>query len=177
MARSSLQRPTEPVRFIFRGNAEARDACARGMDVSLPRTACRAETSGSRAALWLGPDEWLLMIPASEADAVKQAVTASLAGAAHSLVDVSHRQVALLLSGTGASEVLASGCPLDLHVSAFPVGMCTRTLLGKAEIVLWCRAADEFWIDVARSYAGYCATLLVRATADEKAIRQGAGVP
>lgn len=163
MAEPDLQRPAEPARFVFRGDAAAAEACARGLGVSLPRTSCRAESSGARAALWLGPDEWLLLVPVDEADAVIQAITASLSGTAHSLVDVSHRQVAFLLSGAGAGEALAAGCPLDLHASAFPVGMCTRTLFGKAEIVLWRRAADEFWIDVARSFSGYVRGLLDQA--------------
>jgi sarcosine oxidase subunit gamma len=171
MAEPNLQRPAEPARFIFRGDAVAADACARGFGVGLPRAACRAETSGARVALWLGPDEWLLMTPAGEADAVVQALAASLAGTAHSLVDVSHRQVAFLLSGAEADKILATGCPLDLHIPVFPVGMCTRTLFGKAEIVLWRRAADEFWIDVARSYAGYCRALLAQAAVDADAVR------
>jgi len=32
-----------------------------------PSGLVRAEIAGQRAALWLGPDEWLLMAPAGEA--------------------------------------------------------------------------------------------------------------
>lgn len=165
-AQEKVVRPDEPGRFVFRGDAPAVGACARGLGVSLPRVACRAETSGGRAALWLGPDEWLLMTPTGEADAVMQAIAAALSGNAHSLVDVSHRQVAFLVSGAGAGDVLTVGCPLDLHIATFPVGMCTRTLFGKAEIVLWRRAPDEFWIDVARSFAAYVRGLLDLALTD-----------
>ncbi len=55
----------------------------------------------------------------------------------HSLVEVSHRQIALEVSGPHAAAVLNAGCPLNLDLSAFPVGMCTRTVFAKAEIVLW----------------------------------------
>ena len=39
--------------------------------------------------------------------------------------------------------------------AAFPVGMCTRTLFGKAEIVLWRTAPRPFRIEVWRSFAPY----------------------
>ena len=45
--------------------------------------------------------------------------------------------------------------PLDLDQAAFPVGMCTRTLFGKAEIVLWRKADDAFRVEVWRSFAPY----------------------
>ena len=61
----------------------------------------------------------------------------------HALVDVSHRQGAIELSGRGAARLLNAGVPLDLDLSAFPVGMVARTLLTKAEIVLWRRAPER----------------------------------
>src|SRR5262245_18664309 len=118
-------------RFIFQGGTAARDAAGRGFGLALPTVACRAESSGGRAALWLGPDEWLLLAPAGEEDAVFAALENALAGLPHSLVDVTHRQVALGINGPSARELLASGCPLDLAPDSYPVGMCTRTLLAR----------------------------------------------
>ncbi len=51
--------------------------------------------------------------------------------------------------------VINAFCALDLHHSAFPIGMCTRTVFGKAEIMLWRTEADTFRIEVARSFAPY----------------------
>jgi sarcosine oxidase subunit gamma len=42
-----------------------------------------------------------------------------------------------------------------LGLIAFPIGMCTRTLFGKAEIVLWRTGEAQFHIEVWRSFAGY----------------------
>jgi heterotetrameric sarcosine oxidase gamma subunit len=70
-------------------------------------------------------------------------------------VDVSHRDTALAVSGPRAGWVINAFCALDLHQVAFPVGMCTRTVLGKAEIVLWRTDVDMFHIEVARSFAPY----------------------
>jgi sarcosine oxidase subunit gamma len=84
----------------------------------------------------------------------------------HSLVDVSHRQIGLVIEGERAALILAAGCPLDLDIRAFPVGMCTRTLLGKAEIVLWRTAETSFHLEVARSFAPYMARFLEQADRD-----------
>jgi sarcosine oxidase, subunit gamma len=73
---------------------------------------------------------------------------------------VSQRQSALRMSGPRADALLNTGCPLDLSLARFPVGMCTRTLLGKAEVVLWRTDAAEFHLEVARSFQDYVAGLL-----------------
>jgi sarcosine oxidase subunit gamma len=142
-------------RFIFQGGAAARDAAGRGFGVALPTAACRSESAGHRAALWLGPDEGLLLALAGEESMVLAALEGGLAGLPHSLVDVTHRQVALAVTGPRARELLASGCPLDLSPDSYPVGMCARTLLAKAEVVLWRRSAEEYHLETGRSFSGY----------------------
>ena len=87
----------------------------------------------------------------------------ALEGLPHSLVDVSHRQVGLLVHGPQSVLLLESGCPLDLDLRAFPVGMCTRTMLAKAEVVLWRPAAEEFHLEVWRSFAPYVTQFLAEA--------------
>jgi sarcosine oxidase subunit gamma len=88
----------------------------------------------------------------------------------HSLVEVSDRQVAVIVSGEGAELVLSAGCPLDLDITAFPVGACTRTVLGKTEIVLWRRADGMFHLEVWRSFAAYLAAFLEEAIWGARAV-------
>jgi len=147
-------------RLIFRGDGAARAAAARVFGVELPATACRAATDGSRAALWLGPDEQLLLAPDGEAGAIEASLSQSLDGQPYSLVDVSHRQVGIGIHGPRAQWLLEAQCPLPLDLRGFPVGMCTRTLFGKAEIVLWRTAEQAFHIEVWRSFATYVVELL-----------------
>jgi sarcosine oxidase subunit gamma len=147
-------------RYSLRGGPDAVAAASAAFGVALPTTACRAAANDGRAALWLGPDEHLLIAPDAEGPAVASALATALAGVAHSLVDVSHRQVALELSGPHAATLLASGCPLDLDLSEFPVGMCTRTVFAKAEVLL-CRTADDtFRLEVWRSFVDYVVGVL-----------------
>ena len=113
--------------------------------LTLPET-MRAVVADDRALLWLGPDEFLLL--------ASKVVTIDV-GTNAALIDVSHRNAALGVSGPRAAWTINAFCPLDLHLSEFPVGMCTRTVFGKSEIVLWRKEAEIFHIDVARSFAPY----------------------
>jgi sarcosine oxidase subunit gamma len=150
-----FRRLAPAARFILQGGRTVRDAAARAFGFALPEQACRAQAGGERAALWLGPDEQLLLAPAGDAGRLQAELGAALQGLAHSLVEVSQRQAGLAMDGPRARDLIASGCPLDLDPESFPVGMCTRTLFAKAEVVLWRRGAEEYHLEVARSFAGY----------------------
>lgn len=164
LATSAGVRPLPPAaRWILRGGTEARLAAEGALKLALPTVACRAAAQGDAAALWLGPDEWLLISGEHTAQECAAALGAALAGLPHSLVDVSHRQVALEVSGPDARALLGAGCPLDLDPTAFPAGMCTRTMLGKAEVVLWRTGTEVFRIEVWRSFAPYVSGFLSEA--------------
>jgi sarcosine oxidase subunit gamma len=147
-------------RFIFRGAPAAQAAAGTAFGVALPSEACRAATNGSRAALWLGPDEYLLLAPDGEEAAIASAITREIGGQPYSLVDVSHRQVAFEVTGPHAQWLLEAQCPLPLDATAFPVGMCTRTIFAKAEVVLWRTAPETFHVEVWRSFSRYTVELL-----------------
>jgi len=142
-------------RLAFRGREAAVQAAGEAFGVALPREACRRNEADGRFALWLGPDEWLLIVPGSDPAPLFDAIEAATAGLPHSLVDVSARSVGIEIAGERAAFVLNQGNPLDLSLEAFPVGMCTRTVFHKAEIVLVRHAPDIFHIDVWRSFAPY----------------------
>ncbi|RFB78791.1 sarcosine oxidase subunit gamma [Methylovirgula sp. 4M-Z18] len=150
-------------RFVFRGSAEAAAACGTVFGVYVLHDVCRTATTGNRATLWLGPDEWLLLAPAGEGEEIKQGIASALATIPHSLVDVSHRQTALEISGNRAAQLINAACPLNLDDEAFPVGMCTRTIFAKAEVVLWRKEAKTFHMEVWRSFAPYVSGLLQEA--------------
>jgi sarcosine oxidase subunit gamma len=150
-------------RFILRGGEAARVACGIVFGAEPPSKPGPAGESAGRAALWLGPDEWLLLAEGAEAAALSEVMESVLDGTAHSLVDVSHRQIGLIASGPAAARTLNAGCPLDLGLKAFPIRMGARTLFDKAEIVLWRRAATAFHLEVWRSFTRYLAASLAEA--------------
>jgi sarcosine oxidase, subunit gamma len=163
----ALVRAAAPAaRFVFRGRDGAVATAGSALGTPLSLEPCRASQSVGRIALWLGPDEWLLIAPRSERELAGSVLAKALADVPHALVDVSDRNSALIISGPAVEDVLSAGCPLDLDPAAFPVGMCTRTLFAKAEIVLWRTAATEFRIEVARSFLPYVEGVLAVAVRD-----------
>ena len=149
------------MRFILHGDAGVRAAAAPAWGPGFSEHACRALTQGSCATLWLGPDEYLLYGADEGAkDAARAALELALGNRPCALVDISHRQFALEVSGAHAATILSGACPLDLDLNQFPIGMCTRTVLAKADIVLWRTRADAFHLEVWRSFSGYVSGLL-----------------
>lgn len=156
-------------RHVLRAAPPELLAAGDALGLSLAMPACRASQNGALAALWLGPDERLLLGAENSAAETARRLDQALRGRPHSLVDVSHRQLALALEGPGALSALAAGCPLDLDPAAFPVGMCTRTVFARAEIVLWRVAEDGFHLEVWRSFAAYVAGVIAEAARDPPA--------
>src|ERR1700722_10606189 len=161
--RFTLSEAPPAARFILRGAEAVRVACGMAFGVEPPSRLGPAGESEGGAALWLGPDEWLLIADGADAADIGAMLESVLEGTAHSLVDVSHRQVRLIANGPTAARVLNAGCSLDLDPHTFPVGFATRTLFDKVEIVLWRRAETTFHVEIWRSFAPYLAGSLAEA--------------
>jgi sarcosine oxidase, subunit gamma len=166
-ARAEVSFCKPAARVILRGGEDAARAAA-AFGPALPLQAMRAAEKGPRAAIWQSPDEWLLIAEDSEAPALIAKLEEALANIPHGLVDVSHRQAALEVTGPGAARSLNAGVPLDLDLSAFPVAMATRTLLVKADILLWRRDETRFRLEFARSFSAYVVEILAQAAADQE---------
>jgi sarcosine oxidase, subunit gamma len=117
--------------------------------------------------LWLGPDEWLVR-SATAHDATRAAplqakLGAVFAGVFASAVDVGSGCTVLEISGTRVREVLARGCPLDLHPKLFGEGQCAQSHYFKASMTLLPTGAECFEIVVRRSFADYFVKIMLDA--------------
>lgn len=155
--------PAAPAtRIALRVAMEDVGTLSGALGVDLPVRPKTSAFANGRTALWLGPDEWLV-IDEGESGLMTAAANS---GATHSAADVSHRNTAILVSGPGAADAINAGCSQDLSLEAFPVGACSRTLFGKAEIVLLRTAEDAFRVEVWRSFSGYAFGLLAEGARD-----------
>lgn len=99
----------------------------------IPNTAVH---TGRFDLLWLGPDEWLV-VAADGAEAELEArLTAAVAPHGGTVTDVSESRTTIVVSGPNARDVLAKGCPLDLHPRAFAAGACAQSLVAKVGVIL-----------------------------------------
>lgn len=156
-----LEALPDKARFSLRVGAEHRSACAAAFGCDLAAEIGATASGEWRHALTLGPDEWLLMAPEGDRARIEESFSALGPGVPHSLVDVGHRSVTIRIAGPGAHNALNSGCPLDL--SAIAVGGCTRSVFHKVEVVVLRLDADDFRLEVVRSFAEYVWSLLERA--------------
>lgn len=142
---------------------------------ALPILANRAGGAGGRSAFWLGPDEWLITVPAGQENALFGALATAAEGRHVALNDVSDARTVLTLEGRRAREVLEKGCSLDLHPRAFQTGHCAATRLARAAILLH-QTGDTpaYDIHVAWSFAAYLWVWLEDAAA-EYGVAIGAG--
>lgn len=138
----------------------------------LPADANTYNGSAERGAIWLGPDEWLLTALDGDSEFLSHALRQALRGVHHSVVDLSASRAVIEISGRDARPVLAKGCALDLHASAFAPLQTAQTLLARSQVVLQCtEAACRFRLYVRNSFANYVAEWLTDAAAESAAAR------
>ncbi|MCB1882664.1 MAG: sarcosine oxidase subunit gamma [Geminicoccaceae bacterium] len=128
----------------------------------LPTDMNRMTGEGASLALKLGPDEWLLLGGEGEGPAMLAGLDGAFGDEPHALVDLSMRFAAIEVEGPARRDVLAAACPVDLHPERAAAGFATRTVFGKADVVLAFKA-NSILILVNRSFAPYVWGLLVEA--------------
>ena len=155
-------------RLSLRASDDSLAATGTALGLELPVRPKTSSREGGVSALWLGPDEWLIVDESEAAESLAASngplakALAAISGIA--VVDISHRNVGIVVEGPAAEAVVAAGCPQDIRPASFPIGACSRTVLSKAEIVLWRTGEQRFEIECWRSFADYVWTFLAEAS-------------
>ncbi|RFC65182.1 sarcosine oxidase subunit gamma [Fulvimarina endophytica] len=153
-------------RLSFRAKEAALEGRSEVSGLAVDGAINTRRENGDLAAMRLGPDEWMFLCDDGEVDNLAERIAEEMSGKAFSLVDVSHRDVTFEVSGAASDAVIASGSPLDLSLEAFPVGMATRTIFAKSDIVL-ARLSQTTWqVTCWRSFATYVQGYLADAAKD-----------
>ena len=104
---------------------------------------------------WVGPDEWLLIVPGGQEVAVEQKLRAALEGQHIQVVNVSGGQSLLELRGPNVRDVLTKSTSYDVHPNNFPVGKAVGTVFAKSQLVIRRTAEDTWELVIRRSFADY----------------------
>lgn len=148
-------------------DAETLAAIARVLGHALPMEANRTSSAGEGRALWLGPGEWLAVMPFMRVQPALIALAGALEGRHAAVTDLSANRTLLRLSGPKARAVLEKGCGLDLHPRMFGAGRCAQTDVARTQVIL--EQLDEqpsYRLHVRRSFAAYLAAWLLDAMAE-----------
>jgi sarcosine oxidase subunit gamma len=145
-------------------------AVAAYLGVYLPTTPSTYVDGETATAIWLGPDEWLIVSPFCTPEGLETALREAVGGDGSdgTVVDVSAQRTTLRLRGEHVRDLLAGGCALDLHPRVFGRGAAAQTLLGLAEVVLM--ALDDtgahYQVLVRSSFAGHLTSWLLDAATE-----------
>ncbi|NNC22565.1 sarcosine oxidase subunit gamma [Salinisphaera sp. USBA-960] len=120
------------------------------LGASLPLEPNTAVQLAEATVMWLSPDAWLVVLTS---EARGEALTAAIRAAGGHALASSHGRAILRLQDSGARDILAAGCAIDLHPSAFAVDTCVQTLLARMPVLLHRVADQTFDLYVPRSYA------------------------
>lgn len=147
-------------RISLRAEEKAVAALSKAIGLALPKKPGTSASKDAVSALWIGPDEWFITgVEGSDLENKINKVKTGL----YSAVSINHRNTALSVSGPNAAAAINAGCPRDLSLDAFPVNACSRTIIGKAEIILWRTDENTFHIECWRSFSPYVWAYLVDA--------------
>lgn len=140
------------------------DAVKQALKVDLPIEPNTVTSNGTLTLLWLGPDEWLATFHEATPEADGQLVARlrnALKGQHAAVTAVGESLACISVAGPRARDVIAKGCPLDLHPRVFGgVGHCAQSHLAKTAITLH-QVGDEttgglsFDLYTRRSFGGY----------------------
>jgi sarcosine oxidase subunit gamma len=149
------------------GAAKVKKAVKDAVGVDIPAVR-KAALARGRGALWMSPDELLVLVPHAEAPAVVTRLGNALAGVHHLAVEVSDARAVFRLTGDldAAREVLAKLTPADLSPTAFGEGEVRRTKLGQVAAAFWIEDGGITLVSF-RSVARYVFDLLANAAEHE----------
>lgn len=143
--------------LVIRG--DARDTTFSGgvhkaLGMELP-VALTLVADGDTSLQWLGPDEWLLIVPGGTEFEVERRLREALADQHISVVNVSGGQTLLELSGPKVRELLMKSSSYDVHPSNFPVGKAVGSVFAKSQLVIRHTGEDTWELVIRRSFADY----------------------
>jgi sarcosine oxidase, subunit gamma len=163
--------------FTTQVNLRLDPSLATSLPFPLPTAPNTLASGQGKTALWLGPDEWLVMDAPHTGNDLADELDHFLGDHHRSVVDVSANRVAITLIGFGALDLLAKGCSLDLHPRSWRVGMCAQTLLAKAQVIVFQRSGATTTILVRTSFADYLVEWLLAAANQLDGTSPGRRVP
>src|SRR5262249_4907718 len=100
---------------------------ASAIGINLPIAANTTTSDAGTGALWLGPDDWLLVARPGREEEIAGKLRDALTGYFAAVTDLSEARTVITISGPRARELLAKATSLDLHPRIFRAGLCAQS--------------------------------------------------
>ncbi len=136
------------------GDADFRDGVRDAIGLDLPLEPNTVTVGEGVTVLWLAPDRWLIVSTRHQPRVLDSGLRDTLSRSRGAVTDVSDGRVVIGIAGRAVREVIAKGCPLDLHPRSFKHGSSAQSSLAKVNLLLHLVDAEPaFDLYIARSFA------------------------
>lgn len=139
------------------GDARFMAAAKTVLGLDLPTAPRTSAAWGEVQALWLAPDQWLILCPRAKTGDILTALRQALAAVHSFAVDVSDMRTIIRIEGDQARSLLLKGSSLDLLSPDYAAGTVRRLRFAEIAALLHIVSGKPDVIDlyVFRSYADY----------------------
>ena len=133
------------------------------LGLDLPKVPRTSTSWGDTKALWLSPDQWLILCPGDKAQALTEQLSATLKTLHHLAVNVSDMRSIIRLEGEHARTTVMKGTSIDLTHGDYPTGAIRRMKFAEVGALLHIVEENVIDVYVFRSYADYAWEFLLKA--------------
>ena len=148
------------MKLIVRGKKrEFISAVGKSLNILLPTEANTSTQSDKLTALWLSPDEWMVVSnEITKKDTNKYELEESLYSSISktnlgAVVDVTDQFVMLELEGSKIYELFSSGSPFNFNEFKEKKGSATQTLLNNIDVIIHNKSENLVNLFVRRSFS------------------------
>ena len=122
--------------LMLKGDRIAQDRFSEVLGMDIPRVPNTATVHDTYSVLWLGPEEWLLIVPESDEDLIASELSHDGADDWAVAIIVSDHYSIITIQGSETAEVLAQACGIDTHPQKFSIGQCCRCAFARTTAIV-----------------------------------------
>lgn len=145
-------------RFVLRIAHDKLAQAEKALGSAIPPKIGELIKTGETVVACIGPDEWYIWTAQSNAVPLVAIFATLYESDTHSLVEVSHRETGIEITGPQSEWFLNAASPLDLSQMHAPGA--ARTVFDHAQIILVKWDTNHYRIEVWNSFADHVWTLL-----------------
>ena len=160
----TIKRPTPCGMLMLKGDRTAQDRFSEVLGMDIPRISNTATVHDTYSVLWLGPAEWLLIVPESDEARIASELAYDTANDWSVAINVSDHYSIITIQRSETTEVLAQACGIDIHPQEFSIGQCCRCAFARTTAIV--RPLDSqgtYELILESSYVEYAEHWLSRA--------------
>ena len=132
----TFEKPTPCGMLMLKGDRIAQDRFSEVLGMDIPRVPNTTTVHDTYSVLWLGPEEWLLIVPESDEVRIASELSHDGADGWEAAIIVSDHYSIITIQGSETAQVLAQACGIDTHPQKFSIGQCCRCAFARTTAIV-----------------------------------------